>query len=167
MLRSEVDHDYMWHIPKTNPGAKSKHKHIVPLSNLAKEIIIQVPNCYESDHFFRGKGNSDPIKRKMNEIMLRLKRQELAARGDINAQHVTIEPWVFHDLRRTAATIMARLGHDKDVVHKILNHSEGRDRGLGMLDVVYIIYDYMPERVKALQDLGNYISRVVTETPKG
>jgi integrase len=36
-----------------------------------------------------------------------------------------IEEWRLHDLRRTAATHMAKLGVDRLVISKILNHAEG------------------------------------------
>ncbi len=46
------------------------------------------------------------------------------------ATHVEVEPkeiaeWRLHDLRRTAATHMTRLGVERLVVSKILNHAEG------------------------------------------
>jgi integrase len=37
----------------------------------------------------------------------------------------SLEGWRLHDLRRTVATNLARLGTDRVVISKILNHAEG------------------------------------------
>ncbi len=42
---------------------------------------------------------------------------------------VEIAPWGFHDLRRTAATGMAKLGFPVQVVEAVLNHASGSRLG--------------------------------------
>jgi integrase len=56
--------------------------------------------------------------------MFKAKRDEL---GDMAAP---IPHWILHDLRRTAATSMARLNIPPHVVDKVLNHVSGTIRGV-------------------------------------
>ena len=42
----------------------------------------------------------------------------------------SVEGWRLHDLRRTAASAMARLGHPPYVVAAVLNHSPGAIQGI-------------------------------------
>ena len=66
-----------------------------------------------------------------------------------------IKPWRLHDLRRTAATGMARLGITMPVVEKILNHTSGSFRGVA---AVYQRHDYREEKRLALQAWGAHVS---------
>jgi integrase len=64
-----------------------------------------------------------------------------------------------HDLRRTAATGMAAAGVSRDVVKKVLNHSD-RD-----VTATYLRYDYDAEKRKALNAWGRQLQRILTEKP--
>ena len=55
-----------------------------------------------------------------------------------------IDHWTIHDLRRTAATHMARLGVDEIVVERVLGHRIGGVKG------VYNRYRYIEEKRAAL-----------------
>jgi integrase len=69
--------------------------------------------------------------------------------------------WRLHDLRRTAASGMAQLGHPPHVVSRILNHSPGAIQGITS---VYVRYSYAKERRAALADWGREIERIVVGT---
>ena len=56
-----------------------------------------------------------------------------------------IDRWTIHDLRRTAATHMARLGVDEIVVERVLGHRIGGVKG------VYNRYRYIDEKREALK----------------
>jgi integrase len=60
-----------------------------------------------------------------------------------------------HDLRRVAATTMARLKIAPHVVDKILNHSAGAIRGTA---AVYNRFRYLEDRQAALEALGRYVA---------
>ena len=66
-----------------------------------------------------------------------------------------LEDWIFHDLRRTAATGMAGLNVAPHVVDRILNHVGGTIRGVA---AVYNRHAYVAERKVALEH-GESISR--------
>jgi hypothetical protein len=69
----------------------------------------------------------------------------------------TSERWTLHDLRRTAATNMARLGIAPHVVEKILNHSAGTIKGVAR---IYNRYAYAPECAAALRQYSAWIERM-------
>lgn len=64
--------------------------------------------------------------------------------------------WTAHDLRRTAATVMAELGISGDVIDECLNHViEGRVRR------TYIRDRRLPEQARAFDALGNRLAELV------
>jgi integrase len=69
--------------------------------------------------------------------------------------------WTLHDLRRTAASGMARLGIPIHVVEAVLNHRSGTIRGVAR---IYNRYSYEPEKRQALEAWGRYVEALV-DTP--
>ena len=84
-------------------------------------------------------------KLRLDVAMLAAKREELGAKAE------TIPNWTLHDLRRTAATGMARLNFPPHVVDKVLNHVSGTIRGVA---AVYNRFEYLEERRAALEAWG-------------
>ena len=78
-------------------------------------------------------------KARLDRDMLAEARQESA---DAEIPH-----WVLHDLRRTVASGMARLGIDLPAIEKVLNHSSGTFRGIIR---VYQRHDFASEKSRAL-----------------
>jgi integrase len=92
--------------------------------------------------------------------MLNLLRVELGQAG--RDPDAAIEPWILHDLRRTAATGMARLNIAPHVVDRILNHVSGTIRGVA---AVYNRHAYLEERKSALEAWSRYVESLVRSTP--
>jgi integrase len=65
-------------------------------------------------------------------------------------------PFQLRDLRRTAATVMARLGVAPHVVERLLNHASAQALG-GPLAAVYNTYTYDDARIEALDQLGEFV----------
>ena len=65
-----------------------------------------------------------------------------------------VEPFVIHDLRRTAASGMARLGIPPHVVEAVLNHRTGTVSGVAR---VYNRFTYEAEKRAALEAWGRYV----------
>jgi integrase len=78
------------------------------------------------------------------------------ARAD-NAE-AKIPPWVAHDLRRTAASDMARLGFDLPVIDKIPNHTSGTFRGIVG---AYQHHDFLTEKRIALERWSDHVTQLV------
>lgn len=64
-----------------------------------------------------------------------------------------------HDLRRTMATHMAKLGIPQNVVGKILNHKAAG--GENTVTAIYNRYDYDKERSKALNRWSNRLKQII------
>ena len=133
----------------TIPGLRTKNRkpHIVPLSSAAFEIIGALPRVDGQDLLFSRTGVTPP------SGFSRAKRRLDAL---ITADNVTseIEPWVLHDLRRTATTGMARLGVAPHVADRVLNHIAGTIRGVA---AVYNRFEYLRERKAALEAWGRFV----------
>jgi integrase len=65
--------------------------------------------------------------------------------------------WRPHDLRRTSATMMSRLGVATAVINLCLNHKP-QDK----LDRIYIRDDRMPDRMAAFASIGSHLERLTT-----
>ncbi|MFU8778282.1 MAG: tyrosine-type recombinase/integrase [Roseovarius sp.] len=125
---------------------KAKRVHLVPLSPPALAIIKELPRI--GDYVF-GTGANTPMRGFARE-----KAQIdtwLASKGEGLA-----EPWRFHDLRRSAATHMVRLGIPELVVSRVLNHVVQ-----GVTGKHYALHSYAPEKRHALHTWAAEIDRAV------
>jgi integrase len=131
------------------PAARSKNgiEHQIPLSDLAVEILKALPRIDGSDFVLTISGQNamrsySAIKRRVNSLMP----------PDMPA-------WCFHDIRRTAASNMARLGINLPVIEKILNHVSGSFAGIVG---VYQRHSYDAEKRSAMQTWARRVEALVT-----
>ncbi|WP_298975937.1 site-specific integrase [uncultured Roseobacter sp.] len=126
------------------PGNKTKNKreHTVPLGSFALELLAQIEGgstyvfgTQFDDKPFNGFGKS--TKRMLTETDL---------------PHFTL-----HDLRRTFATIHARIGTPIHVTEKILNHVSGTISGVA---AVYNRHSYYEEMKLAVAEYDNFIAKL-------
>ena len=68
------------------------------------------------------------------------------------------KPWIIHDLRRTGATKLQKLGIRKEVTEAVLNH---RAKSKSGIEGVYQLHDYAPEKVIALSALNTELKRIL------
>ena len=73
---------------------------------------------------------------------------------DEEGQLFGCEPFTPHDLRRTAASFMTKLGVPRLHVEKVLNHSTGD------IAEVYDRHDYLPEKRAALERWGSALTDI-------
>src|SRR5262249_18158167 len=73
-----------------------------------------------------------------------------------------MKKWRLHDLRRSFASGLARLGVNLPVIEKCLNHQSGSFAGIVG---VYQHYDLAAERMRAFDRWGEHIDLVVSGTP--
>jgi integrase len=160
---SEIDLDKKtWTMPREK--AKNARANEVQLSDAAAEILRSLPpdRIGTVGLVFTTNG-STPVsgfsraKAKLDGGMLRAYRQD-----DGTVRDEAIPPWILHDLRRTAATGMARLNVPPHVVDKVLNHVSGTIRGVA---AVYNRFEYLEERRRALEAWGRYVSKLVDPVP--
>jgi len=96
-----------------------------------------------------GLSKNDRTKRKRE---LRQVGAELKERKPRHVRRVACQPFTPHDLRRTALTILARLGCPLQVIQKIANHAPS-----GVTQQVYLRHSFENEAREWLDKLGAYI----------
>ena len=118
---------------------KSARTHLVPLSPQAIDLLKATPQfgpyVWSSDGETHIKGYSQ-AKKKLDTL--------IASKGH------ELRPWRLHDLRRTAATHMVRLGVSELVVGRVLNHAPQ-----GVTARTYALHSYEPEKRHALTIWAN------------
>ena len=161
MRRRELkDGGALW----TIPGERTKNgvEHDVPLVPAAQSLVASVPRVVATDYLFTttGKGpvsGYSKAKQRLDATILAIARKAAADRGE-NPAEVIIQPWRLHDLRRTAASGIARLGVPVHVIESILNHRSGQISGVA---AVYNRHSYLPEKRRALESWANYLLQLV------
>lgn len=152
MTRSELDLEKRtWTIPAAR--VKNKREHVVHLSDAAIEILKSLRVVKgKAGYCFTTSGDA-PVSgySKAKEIVDRL----MAGYLDDGE---SIEPWTFHDLRRTCATGMGELGVAIHVIEAALNHVSGKRGGLVGR---YQHQTYATERREAFQLWGNHVTALV------
>ena len=81
--------------------------------------------------------------------MLALLKEWAAARGD-DPDAVVLKPWQHRDLRRTARTMMARMGVDSKIGEHALGHA------LPGVEGIYDRHHYLTEKREAFEKLAEY-----------
>ena len=66
-----------------------------------------------------------------------------------------VKPWVLHDLRRTARSLMSRAGVQNDIAERVLGHVISGVRG------VYDRHDYLGEKSDALERLARLVVEIL------
>ena len=125
---------------------KARRAHVVPLSSPAVEILAGLPRI--GNYVFTTAGNR-PISG-FSKGKTRVDGKIANARKD--AGLADLEPWTIHDLRRTVATELARLGIGRLIIAKLLNHSDRSITG------IYDRHAYTQEKRHALDTWGQYLS---------
>ncbi len=163
MSRSELDEAAaLWTIPRDR--AKNDQAHEVPLAPQALAIVKELPKIGTDGYLFTTTGETpvsgfSKAKRILDAHMLAAARQEAAERGE-DPDKIVIAPWRIHDLRRTAASGMARLGIQLPVIEKVLNHQGGSFSGIVR---VYQRHSYADEKRAALEAWAKFVERTAGE----
>lgn len=137
-----------WMIPAAD--TKGERRHLVPLALAAVEILEALPRL--GAHVFTTDGRTHMTN-----------YAKLKARLDayIAATGGAVEAWRLHDLRRSAATHMVRLGVREEVVGRVLNHA-----AKGVTARVYALHTYGPEKRHALDSWAKEIERTTNATSR-
>lgn len=126
-------------------ATKSARANLVPLSAPMVALLRDLPQIgpyvftTDGETHFKGYSKS---KADLDRYM--------AAKGE------ALAPWTLHDLRRSAATHMVRLGTPELVVSRILNHA-----ATGVTGKVYALHTYAPEKRHALDTWAADLMRAI------
>jgi len=135
----------LWRLPRE--ATKMKRAHEVPLSTPAIALLETLPRFGEFA-LASGRTGDRPV-----NGWSRMKRRLDKISG--------VEDWRLHDIRRTAASGMARLDVPPHVLSKILGHVND---GQGVTGI-YNRYAYDDEKRHALEAWGSHIAGLAEPTP--
>ena len=145
------------------PGARTKNRrdHLVPLSPLARDIVLELMGLTREEHLLptRGRHRSGPLRAK--QLWQRMDDWASSLPDDDDAARTwKADAPSPHDLRRSTETRLAALRIPKEIRDRVLNHVSG-DVG----SKHYNLHDYAEEKREALTRWASVIRSLVTGTP--
>jgi integrase len=154
------------------PGERSKNRqdHVVPLSEQAlaefdglgwKRRGLVMP-CSTG---ITPVSNFSDMKKALDKAMLPILQKRADERADAakeDRHEVLLVPWRLHDLRRTGTTNLQALGFPIEVGERVINHHEGGEAA--GIRAVYNLYEYLPEKTRALAAWGALLGNLVSDT---
>jgi integrase len=131
----------------TIPGSRTKNRrtHVVPLSDLALELLSDMASNGDDFVFPGAFGNKSLSPYSISQGML--KSREALGLSDNPAKP--------HDLRRTFASGLAQLGFPRLTISRLLNHTEGG------VTSIYDRHSYSEEMATAAQAWANRLREIV------
>lgn len=141
--------DYEWHLPEKR--TKNGRAHVVPLSSSTVAELNRIGGAdWPSQGYVITSNGQAPFsgysKKKASFD------QEMADQGN------PVADWRLHDLRRTCATGLQKLGVRIEITEAILNHASGVMSGIAK---VYQRYDWKEEKREALQQWDDYLCTII------
>lgn len=139
LRRSQII-DNCWHL--SGADTKNKQLHITPLS---KQAMALVERLLKQDGEFlikTGRTGDKPV-----NGFSKAKAQLDRLSG--------VQDWKFHDIRRTVATNLSKLGVDRFLLQRIVNHT---DSGV---TAIYDRYSYLEEKREALQRWADRLDDII------
>lgn len=149
MRRDDVDLEAaVWTVPATI--AKNKSAHTVPLSTQALLIVQRRIDALDEGcpWLFPNDRDTGPAKDRAKKVLV---SDFLPEAADVRG----------HDLRRTAASGMGRLGITRETIARVLNHVDRGPRSTS----VYDRFDRLPEKGAALLRWAEELTRIVEKRP--
>jgi integrase len=138
----------LWSLP--GERAKNGRANMVPLSDLSADIFKKLPRVKNSN------GNSQFVFTTTGTTPV---SGEARAKQRLADAIGSSEHWTLHDIRRTVASGLQRLGFPIEVVEAILNHKSGTVRGVA---AVYARHDYADEKRQALDAWARHVEAIVS-----
>jgi integrase len=139
----------LWVLPAER--VKNNRPHEVPLSDPAIAVLTALPRIADSDFVLTTNGDTPASgyskgKRRLDALL-----------------PPDIPGWRLHDIRRTVASGMARLGINLPVIEKVLNHSSGSFAGIVS---VYQKHSFADEKRRALDTWAAFVADLVCDRPR-
>jgi integrase len=128
---------------------KTDVPHVIPLSSVARVIMADVGKRHYNIVF--PTVNGTPV------------FNWTRAKGALDRES-GVTGWTIHDLRRTVATGLQRLGVQLPVTEAVLGHSGGSRGGIVG---VYQRHDYASEKAAALEAWGAHVMALIEGKPRG
>jgi integrase len=138
---------------------KNGEPHTIPLSAAAQKLIEGLPRVAGSPFVFTTTGTTSVsgwsrAKENLDALMVE-GAQEIARERGEDVDEVGIASWRLHDLRRTVATGMERLGIRLQVVEALLGHITGSRAGVVG---IYQRHTYDEEKREAVKKWAEHVA---------
>ena len=161
----------VWRLPKER--TKNKRSHEIPLAPAAVEILKDLPHVEPKTGpdgkmrpalIFSTTGVT-PVsgfsraKSALDAYFVERLREQAQVRGD-NPSDVDAPDWVIHDLRRSVATNLQKLGVRLEVTEAVLNHVSGSRAGIVG---VYQRHSFAAEKRDALDKWAARVAAILGE----
>jgi integrase len=130
------------------------------LPKLALDIIAAQPRIAHNPHVFAGSARGrrrNPTVRPAGPPAFNSFSQR---KQELDEKLPKMPPWVLHDLRRTARSLMSRAGVRPDIAERVLGHA------IPGVEGVYDRFHYDDEKADALRRLAHLIETIINP-PKG
>lgn len=146
MRWQDIDHDGTWSIPIERREKANARE--LRLPQLARDIIDAQIRVAGNPHVFAGRNGGSHLNgwSAARRVVDRNLADELQR---------PVAPWVFHDLRRTAKSLMARAGVRPDISERVLGHA------IAGVEGVYDRHMYRAEKAEALEKLAALVERLI------
>jgi integrase len=137
-----------WVLPPAR--VKNNRPHEIPLSDAAMDVLQALPRV--GNRFVLTSNGEAPSsgyskgKRRLDALL-----------------PPDMPPWRFHDIRRSVASGMARLGVNLPVIEKVLNHASGSFAGIVG---VYQKHTFADEKRRALDAWGAFVVDLASDRPR-
>jgi integrase len=118
MAWGEISGD-IWSIPGSR--YKTKIDHVIPLAPAAMAALTQLPKVGAASFIFTGDGRRAFSGYSKAKAKFDLKVQAMREK-DAGCKVAPFPPWSLHDLRRTARSLMSRVGVTPDIAERCLGH---------------------------------------------
>jgi integrase len=142
----------------TVPSAhmKAKQTHVIHLNIQAREVMQSIVRIDGQPCLFPAQNMSGKAMSGYSKFKNRL--DERAATKLKSKTGRDFPEWRLHDLRRTCATAMQRLGVKLEVIERVLAHISGGTQS-GIIRV-YQRHDYQLEQIEALRLWGDFVEQL-------
>jgi len=148
-----------WTLPASR--TKNKREHVVPLSDAAVDLLADLPRVEGRRFVFSTTGRTpvsgfSKAKAEIDKAVLEIAGQQT---GDVATP---LPHWTLHDLRRSVATNLQKLGVRLEVTEAVLNHVSGSRAGIVG---IYQRHDFVAEKRAALDAWARRLNAIVNDVP--
>ena len=138
-IRTSQIKDNIWELASTD--TKNKRPSLVPLSSQSQSIINNIKNPKNNYLLTSGVIGDRPI----NGFSKTKNRID---------QMSSVKEWTWHDIRAAVATNLAKLGYDRLLIKRVLNHKDSS------VTAIYDRYTYINEVRDALQNWADKLDAI-------
>ena len=139
-LRRSQIRDGCWHL--SGADTKNKQLHIIPLSRQAMAIVDELLN-QDGEYLIKTGRTGDKPVNGFSKAKVQLDR------------YSGVSDWKIHDIRRTVATNLSKLGVDRFLLQRVMNHTDKS------VTKIYDRYSYLEEKREALQKWADRLDEIV------